>query len=89
MEDRRSSESEDVLATDPKFQRFASSIDRALKGFEITKEWHDLISCLARLHKVKRQQVGEVKNSVKLWCVRIVSLSIGPAGLLSFHGRPL
>ena len=44
--------SEDNLLGDPKFQRFASSIDRTLKGFEVTREWHDLISCLARLHKV-------------------------------------
>lgn len=44
--------SEGNPGSDPKFQRFAVSVERALKGFEVTKEWHDLISCLARLHKV-------------------------------------
>ena len=39
-------------ASDPKFQRFAASVERALKGFELSREWHDLISCLARLNKV-------------------------------------
>lgn len=38
--------------SDPKFQRFAASVERALKGFEVSKEWQDLISCLARLNKV-------------------------------------
>ena len=76
MEDK-SSEPEDSLVADPKFQRFATSIDRALKGFEVTKEWHDLISCLARLHKVYIPR-GEGCTNV---------LSIGPLGVFSFHGR--
>lgn len=40
------------LATDTKFLRFSASVERALRAFEVTREWHDLISALARLHKV-------------------------------------
>ena len=38
--------------SDPKFQRFAATVERALKGFELSREWQDLISCLTRLNKV-------------------------------------
>ena len=69
---------EDNLLGDPKFQRFASSIDRALKGFEVTREWHDLISCLARLHKVFHTHYLINKS---------LSLLIGSLGLFSLHGR--
>jgi hypothetical protein len=40
------------LGSDEKFQRFASSVDKALKGFEVSQEWPDLIQSLTRLHKV-------------------------------------
>lgn len=52
MEERSSEEEEEVVAVDPKFQRFGASLERALRTFEITREWHDLISALTRLHKV-------------------------------------
>ncbi len=38
--------------SDSKFQRFAGSIERTLKGFDFTKEWQEVISCLVKLHKV-------------------------------------
>ena len=73
--------SEDNLLGDPKFQRFASSIDRALKGFEVTREWHDLISCLARLHKVLYFMLTHYLINKSL------SLLVGSLGLFSLHGR--
>ena len=52
MDERSLSSEEEIVAVDPKFQRFGASLERALRTFEITREWHDLISALTRLHKV-------------------------------------
>ena len=35
-----------------KYKQFSAAVERALKGFELSAEWHDLISSLARLNKV-------------------------------------
>ena len=40
------------LATDPKYKQFIQSVDKALKIFESSSEWADLISCLGKLNKV-------------------------------------
>ena len=37
--------------TQTKYKQFSSAVDRALKVFELSTEWHDLISSLARLNK--------------------------------------
>lgn len=42
--------------SDSKFQRFASSIERTLKDFEVIKDSQDLVTCLAKLHKVMKQK---------------------------------
>lgn len=36
-----------------KYRQFASAVERALKSFELSSEWPDLISSLARLNKVR------------------------------------
>ncbi|XP_071800517.1 protein DOP1A-like isoform X4 [Asterias amurensis] len=43
---------ENELMTDPKFKAYATAVDKALKGFEYSSEWADLISALAKLIKV-------------------------------------
>ena len=43
---------ENELMSDPKFKAYAVAVDKALKGFEYSSEWADLISALAKLIKV-------------------------------------
>lgn len=35
------------------FCRYVNAVDKALKSFEYTSEWADLISALGKLNKVK------------------------------------
>jgi len=35
------------------FFRYVNAVDKALKSFEYTSEWADLISALGKLNKVK------------------------------------
>lgn len=37
---------------DPKYKNYVSAVDKALKSFEYSSEWHDLISALTKLNKV-------------------------------------
>jgi hypothetical protein len=38
--------------TDSKYKTYVAQIDKALKNFEYSLEWHDLISALSKLNKV-------------------------------------
>jgi protein dopey-1-like protein (fragment) len=49
---------EKELLNDPKYRIFAQQIDKALKAFEGTSRWPDLVYALSRLIKV---------NIIKLW----------------------
>merc|ERR1712071_399073 len=40
------------LIDEPKYRNYISSVDKALKNFESTSEWADLISALGKLNKV-------------------------------------
>jgi len=40
------------LLTDSKYRAYVSQVERALKAFEYTSEWADLISSLGKLNKV-------------------------------------
>jgi hypothetical protein len=40
------------LVTDSKYRSYVSQVDRALRAFEYTSEWADLISSLGKLNKV-------------------------------------
>lgn len=41
------------MQADSKFRNYASLMDKALRSFEYTNEWADLISALAKINKVK------------------------------------
>ena len=41
------------LLTDSKYRAYVSQVERALKAFEYTSEWADLISALGKLNKVQ------------------------------------
>lgn len=40
------------LLSDSKYRSYISQVDKALKSFETTSEWADLISALGKLNKV-------------------------------------
>ena len=40
------------LLGDSKYRAYISQVEKALKAFEYTSEWADLISALAKLNKV-------------------------------------
>lgn len=43
---------EQKLMTEAKYRVYMSNIDKALKNFEYSSEWADLISALGKLNKV-------------------------------------
>ena len=45
-------EEESQLLADSKYRAYVANTEKALKGFESTSEWADLISTLAKLNKV-------------------------------------
>ena len=47
-----SSSGDEEFRGEAKYKQFSAAVERALKGFEVSSEWHDLISSLARLNKV-------------------------------------
>lgn len=47
-------QSEKTLASDPRFRKYAATVDRALASFEAVNEWADFVGALARLEKVSR-----------------------------------
>ncbi len=48
------SDGEGDFKRETKYKQFAAAVERALKSFELSTEWPDLISSLARLNKVRR-----------------------------------
>lgn len=40
------------LLTDSKYRNYVAAVDKALKNFEYSSEWADLISALGKLNKV-------------------------------------
>ena len=41
------------LMNDPKYKTYVKHVDTALKGFEYTSEWADLVNALGKLNKVR------------------------------------
>lgn len=46
----------ELFSTDPKYRAYVQQVDKALKSFEYTTEWADLVSALGKLNKVKKSQ---------------------------------
>lgn len=51
------------LLNDSKYRSYITQVEKALKSFEYTSEWADLISALGKLNKVR---YIDVVNSVDL-----------------------
>ena len=45
-------EASSIYQLDPKYKNYVNAVDKALKSFEYSSEWHDLISALSKLNKV-------------------------------------
>ena len=43
------------LMNDPKYKQYVKAVDNALKAFEYTSEWADLVNALGKLNKVRDQ----------------------------------
>ena len=43
---------EEAFAKEGKYQKFQYAVERALKNFELSSQWTDLVSNLSTLHKV-------------------------------------
>ena len=56
------SEGEGDFTNETKYKQYSASVERVLKSFELSTEWHDLISCLARINKV-----GQSYNFCTCW----------------------
>lgn len=65
------------LLNDSKYRSYIAQVEKALKSFEYTSEWADLISALGKLNKVR---FIVVVNSVKLSGI----LSLGSMKYLLF-----
>lgn len=46
------------LMKDSKYRMYVAAVDKALKNFEYTSEWADLIAALGKLNKVLLQSVN-------------------------------
>lgn len=44
------------LMKDSKYRMYVAAVDKALKSFEYTSEWADLISALGKLNKVWKHE---------------------------------
>jgi len=49
------------LLSDSKYRAYVSQVERALKAFEYTSEWADLISALGKLNKVHTSFILDVE----------------------------
>ena len=44
-----------LIASDKKYRQYMTEVEKALRAFEYTSEWADLIAALGRLNKVLTQ----------------------------------
>ena len=51
-----SSSGDEEFKNETKYKQYSAAVDRSLKAFELSSEWHDLISSLARLNKASTEQ---------------------------------
>ena len=61
--------SEEVeLLSDSKYRQFIAAVEKALRSFESTSEWADLISALGKLNKVSNRTIS--RTALKFFKVR-------------------
>lgn len=55
------------LLGDSKYRNYVAAVDKALKSFEYSSEWADLISSLGKLNKVWEDLGGLGEMHAKIW----------------------
>ena len=61
--------SEEVeLLSDSKYRQFIAAVEKALRSFESTSEWADLISALGKLNKVSDSTI--TRTALKFFKVK-------------------
>lgn len=54
------------LIDEPKYRNYINAVDKALKNFEYTSEWADLIAALGKLNKVKPHNMLSSRSFVSI-----------------------
>lgn len=62
---------EQKLQVEAKYRAYMANIDKALKNFEYSSEWADLISALGKLNKVSEVLTMAVRGAA---CMRAIYL---------------
>ena len=75
------SEGEGDFTNEAKYRQYSASVERALKSFELSTEWHDLISCLARINKVGGNINIHILSGVSVE-IRLIQMIIYEAHLI-------
>lgn len=69
------------LLSDSKYRNYVAAVDKALKNFEYSSEWADLISALGKLNKVRQVTTGRTPSSLIVITIRICNVEVwGEAG---------
>lgn len=56
---------EKKLMAEAKYRNYMSNIDKALRNFEYSSEWADLISALGKLSKVSHKLLVDIITFIK------------------------
>jgi len=54
------------LLADSKYKAYVNQVEKALKAFEYTSEWADLISALGKLNKVPYSSYISIRSTINL-----------------------
>lgn len=49
---------QELMNSDNKYRQYALAIDKALKSFEYTSEWADLVNALGKLNRVRTEKTS-------------------------------
>lgn len=58
MTDAQEADASEDFTTEAKYKQFSYEVEKALRNFELSTEWPDLISALTRLNKVTWQLIN-------------------------------
>ena len=59
MTDAQEADASEDFTTEAKYKQFSYEVEKALRNFELSTEWPDLISALTRLNKVTWQLINK------------------------------
>ncbi|ORX36308.1 Dopey, N-terminal-domain-containing protein [Kockovaella imperatae] len=78
-----------LLASDPKYKKFAAQVDKCLQSFESVNEWADFISFLSRLLKTLQTWAAYTDIPWKLIVSKRLAQCLNPALPSGVHQRAL